>query len=226
MGPPAEELATVPVSCRLSATGIRLLGHRSPAGELGLPRGRLTGHQAGPQRGCHVAHEQAATGQGASLTPGTVVRSRPATTLQPAPAASQRPVPTTPLHHPIGGGNRHEASSEVHSRSPITPAASQPPEPGSRSPPVFSLPVAPGWDGRPWASSPGFAPRSHPRRTPRRRQANAHWPGYYTFGISRTSSGGPHLNSCTLMSHVLASGLHHHLGDSLAGQPVGQRLQP
>jgi hypothetical protein len=25
---------------------------------------------------------------------------------------------------------------------------------------------------------------------------------------------------------VLARGLHHHLGDPLAGQPVGQRLQP
>jgi len=25
---------------------------------------------------------------------------------------------------------------------------------------------------------------------------------------------------------LLASGLHHHLGDPLVGQPVGQRLQP
>ena len=66
---------------------------------------------AGPQRGCHVAHEQAATGQGASFTPGTVVRSRPATILRPAPAALLRPVPTAPLEHPIGGGHFHETSS-------------------------------------------------------------------------------------------------------------------
>jgi hypothetical protein len=35
----------VPGSCRLSATGIRVLGHPSPAGGLGLPCGRLTGPQ-------------------------------------------------------------------------------------------------------------------------------------------------------------------------------------
>jgi len=55
----------------------------------------------GPQRGCRVAHEQDPTGQGASLTPGTVVRSRPAVGIRPAPAASQRPVPPTPLRRPI-----------------------------------------------------------------------------------------------------------------------------
>ncbi len=104
---------------------------------------------AGPQRGCHVAHEQDSTGQGAPFTPGTVVRSRPATTLRPAPAAFQRPVPTAPLTHPIGGGHLHEASSGVHSRSPITPGRPDAaPQPGSASfPPVFSLPAAPGWNG-------------------------------------------------------------------------------
>lgn len=111
-----------PVSCCLSAVGIGLLGHPAPAGELNLPCGRPTGHQvAGPQRGCRVAHEQDATGQGASLTPGTVVRSRPAITPRPAPAALPRPVPTAPLEHPTCGGHLHETSSEVHSRSPITP---------------------------------------------------------------------------------------------------------
>lgn len=37
--------SAAPVSCCLSATGIRLLGHRSPAEELGLPHSRLTGHR-------------------------------------------------------------------------------------------------------------------------------------------------------------------------------------
>jgi len=37
--------------------------------------------------------------------------------------------------------------------------------------PVFSLPVAPGRIGSPWASSLSSAPRSYPRRTSGRRQA-------------------------------------------------------
>jgi hypothetical protein len=32
-------------SCRLSATGVRFSGHPVPAGELGLPHGRLTTRQ-------------------------------------------------------------------------------------------------------------------------------------------------------------------------------------
>jgi hypothetical protein len=130
------------------------LGHRSPAEGLGLPHGRLTGPGAGPQRGCHVAHAQDTTGQDASFTPGTVVRTRPAITLRPAPAAFQRPVPTAPLLLPIGGGHFHETSTEVHA---IRPSPRQPHRRrgrGALSPPVFSLPVTPGWDGRPWASSP------------------------------------------------------------------------
>src|SRR4029079_12597186 len=92
-------IVRLPVSCRLSTVGVRFLGHPAPAGELRLPHGRPTGHHhAGPQRGCHVAHEQDSTGQGAPFTPGTVVRSRPAAVLRPAPAAFQRPVPPAPLN--------------------------------------------------------------------------------------------------------------------------------
>jgi len=106
----------VPVSCRLSTVGVRFLGHPAPAEELSLPHGRPTGGvAAGPHRGCRVAHDQAAIGQGACFTPGTVVRSRPATILRPAPAALPRPVPTAPLEHPTGGGHSHEASTQVHS---------------------------------------------------------------------------------------------------------------
>jgi hypothetical protein len=118
---------------------------------------------AGPHRGCRVAHEQDPTGQGAPFTPGTVVRSRPATILRPAPAASQRPVPTAPLEHPIGGGHLHEASSGVHSRSPITPwRLDATPGPGSRRrfPPVFSSPATPGWNEDRFGFYPGL-------RTPR-----------------------------------------------------------
>jgi hypothetical protein len=186
-------------------------------------------HLPGPHRGCPVAHEQDATGQGAPLTPRTAVRSRLAITTQPAPAAFQRPVPTAPLKHPIGGGNLHEASTGVHSHSPIPPATQTGyPMPGRRSdtdPPVFSLPVAPGWNENPWASSPSFAPRSHPRRTSRRRQAITHWPEYYTFDLSRTSNSASYLHSCTLRSHVVRCCLHHHPGHPQPGQPIRHRQQ-
>ena len=194
-----------PVAFRPSAFASWVL--LRPLGRFSLPRGRPTGGRpAGPQRGCHVAHEQDSTGQGAPFTPGTVVRSRPTTILRPAPAASQRPVPTAPLTHPIGGGHLHEASSGVHSHSPITPRRPDAaPEPGSalasrRSSPRPQLP-----DGTGAASAwtPGFAPRGYPRRTPRRRQALAHWPEYYTYGINQTSKRCLPLHSCTLMSHVI-----------------------
>ena len=159
-----------PVSRCLSAAGLRFLGHPSPAGESGSPRGRPSGGlAAGPQRGCCVAHEQDATGQGASLIPGAVVRSRAATTLRPAPAALPRPAPTAPLQRPTCEGHLHETSSEVHLRSPITPE--QPdaaPGPGSSSfPPVFSSPALPGWNGQRFGFYPGLRtpqlPAAHAR---------------------------------------------------------------
>ena len=111
-----------------------------------------------------VAHEQDSTGQGALLIPGTVVRSRPATILRPAPAALQRPVPTAPLEHPIGGGHLHEASSRVHSRSPITPRRPDAaPEPGSVTASRRSSPrrTTTGWNGSRFGFDPGLrTPRS------------------------------------------------------------------
>jgi len=109
-------------------------------------------------------------------------------------------------HHP---GNRLAASPE-----PGTPA-------GSRR----SSPRPPPPDGTRPASAftPGFAPRSYPRRTPERRQALAHWPGYYTLDISRTSKRCLPLDSSTLTSHVVRRCLHHHRGHLPAPQPVRQR---
>ena len=180
----------------VSTVGVRFLGPPAPAGELRLPHGRPTGgRSAGPQRGCHVAHEQDSTGQGAPFTPGTVVRSRPATILRPAPAASQRPVPTAPLTHPIGGGHLHEASSRVHSRSPITPRwLAAAPEPGSVTASRRSSPRLhdPGWNEQPLRLRPRA---SHPAVTRGARRGGdrpfAHWPEYYTFDISRTSTVPP-----------------------------------
>ena len=181
-----------PVAFRLSAFASWVI--LRPLGSSPSSRSAYRRSTAGPQRGCHVAHEQDSTGQGAPFTPGTVVRSRPATILRPAPAAFQRPVPTAPLTHPIGGGHLHEASSGVHSRSPITPRwLAATPEPGSDTASRRSSPRPRPPDGTAAASAstPGFAPRGHPRRTPGRRQAIAHWPGYYTFDISRTSTVPP-----------------------------------
>ena len=162
-----------PVAFRLSALAswviLRPLGNCAFL-TVGLPTESTTG----PQRGCHVAHEQDSTGQGAPFTPGTVVRSRPATTLRPAPAAFQRPVPTAPLTHPIGGGHLHEASSGVHSHSPITPrwlAATPEPESETASRRSSPRPRPPDGTAAASASTPGFAPRGHPRSTPGRRQA-------------------------------------------------------
>ena len=113
-------------------------------------------------------------GRAPPFTPGTVVRSRPATILRPAPAAFQRPVPTAPLTHPIGGGHLHEASSGVHSRSPITPrwpAATPEPESETASRRSSPRPRPPDGTAAASASTPGFTPRGHPRSTPGRRQA-------------------------------------------------------
>src|SRR5450631_1936830 len=181
----------------------------------------------GPQRGCRVAHEQAATGQGALFIPGTVVRSRPAITFRPAPAALPRPVPTAPLEHPIGGVNLHETSARVHAIHP-SPQARLATGPGPGTPPAGSRRSSPRLrppDGTraASASTPGFAPRGYPQRTPGRRRAITHWPGYYTPGLSRASNGASHLNSCTLTSHVVAGGFHHHPGHLPAAQPVRQR---
>ena len=132
---------------------------------VGLP----AGWPAGPQRGCCVAHEQDATGQGASLIPRAVVRSRAATTFRLAPAVLPRPAPTAPLQRPTCEGHLHETSSEVHLRSPITPRRPDTvPEPESRAgfPPVFSSPALPGWNGQRFGFYPGL-------RTPRLPAAHA-----------------------------------------------------
>ncbi|ETZ96317.1 hypothetical protein I546_7353 [Mycobacterium kansasii 732] len=57
-----------PVAFR--CVGIGFLGHPAPAGELHLPHGRPTGRIHRPQQGCHVAHEQDSTGQGAPFPRG------------------------------------------------------------------------------------------------------------------------------------------------------------
>jgi hypothetical protein len=62
------------------------------------------------------------------------------------------------LNIPIGGGHLHEASSGVHSRSPITRHGWPPGRIGKqqRFPPVFSSPAAPGWNRTRFGLHPGL----------------------------------------------------------------------
>jgi hypothetical protein len=52
--------------------------------------------------------------------------------------------------------------AKIHSRSPVRPSPRPPSPDGTRTAS---------------ASTPGFAPRSHPRRTPRRGRSHGHWTG-------------------------------------------------
>jgi hypothetical protein len=152
------------------------------------------------------------------------VRSRPATTLRPAPAALQRPVPTTHWNIPSEGvtfTRRHQGFTHVrpslHTAGCRVGSGSS--KASRRSSP---RPRPPDGTGAASALTPGFAPRGYPQRTPRRRQAIAHWPEYYTFDISRTSQRCLPLNSCTLTSHVITGRFHHHGRDVPAFQEVPQ----
>jgi hypothetical protein len=197
--PPAEELAQrSPGSCRLSTRRHSLLGSSLARCGTGPSSRSAYRPTAGPQRGCRVAHEQAATGQDASFTPGTVVRPRPATTLRPAPAAFQRPVPTALLLLPIDRGHLHEASPEVHSRSPLIPPASPPPGPGSTLPAGLLLACSPRMEQGPLGVFPKLRTPRLPATHVEAETGQHALARYYTLGISRTSIGAstyPHAPS-------------------------------
>ena len=160
-----------PVSCCLSAVGLGLLGHPAPAGSLSLPHGRPTGHHVtGPQRGCRVAHEQAATGQGALFIPGDggalpALYHLPARTCRSSTASPYGPGGTS---HRRGALSRDVSESSRY--SPITPGPAgyrpRAGNPACRLPPVFSSPAAPGWNTGRFGFYPGL-------RTPRLPAAHA-----------------------------------------------------
>jgi hypothetical protein len=135
-------------SRRLSATGICFLGILSRRGVPPLSRSAYRDNESlGPRRGFHVPRTRDATGMGAPFTPGPAVFTRLATIVESPLAASTSGQALSP-----GCSSRrfrarsHEASSEVHLRSPV------------RS---FPRPVAPP-DG---TGALGLLPRaSHPGR--------------------------------------------------------------
>jgi hypothetical protein len=166
-----------------------LLGHPIPAGGLGLPHGRLTG---GARRRipdldgvtAFRTHELR-PGWALSIPRGRRCSSRTEGRAQPAPAASQRPV-LAPRHQPSTGGGRftrHRREFKQFAR------------------PVFPSPVAPGWNGSPWA----FPRASHPTVTSGARrgrgQAIEHGPGTTFYDISRASNPTCSLVSCDFASH-------------------------
>ena len=115
-------------------TGIRLSDHPFPPQELGLPYGRLTGHRPDP--------DGVSTFRTAEIRPARVPslpRGHGAPTSgwrsSAAVAGSQRQA-LPPALRPISGGYHHEASTKVSL---------------ALTRPVFPLPVAPVWGGRPWA---------------------------------------------------------------------------
>ncbi len=113
---------------------------------VGLPlRSAYRASAPGPQRGRRVPHERDAAGVGAPYTPGLRCSPDRLGVLRSAP-----PLPSgqswTPLQQPICGASDDEASTGVYLRSPVRPSSS---------------PVAPGWNGSPWACNLSFAPRRH-----------------------------------------------------------------
>ena len=152
-----------PVSCRLSATGIRFLGILFPPG---IPLSSRSAYQAapGPRRGCHVPHIRVTAGLGALFTPRPSGALRPVRSLRPPLA----PSPRGQAHHPGSSSHLPELSITRRHRG-------------------FTCVHPPGLPPRLWppdgAGPLGLAPRaSHPsrqdlRRTPGQGTGIEHSPG-------------------------------------------------
>ena len=117
-----------------------LLGHPIPARGLGLPYGRLTGQRR--TTGLPRSPRTSCDRDGCLLYPEDG-DAHPATEKSSAGACRFSTASPYPRHHIPSAGASNEASTEVHA---IHPSG-------------FPLPVAPGWNGSPWASPPSFAPR-------------------------------------------------------------------
>jgi hypothetical protein len=164
---------TARVSRCLSAAGIRFSGLPAPAGEL-KPSSRPAYRQerpAGPHRGCHVPHGRDAAGVGAAWTPGTVVHSRPVVGHRPAPAAFQRRSLLSRLLRSACGSPRNEASSAIHSRSPVRPSPGLCPPDGTGA----------------LGPLPGLRTPQSPAAHARAGTVPANWTGNYVTDMSRSS---------------------------------------
>lgn len=150
-------------SCRLSAAGIRFLGHPAPAREFSVPYGRLTRTKFIPDPDGVVTFRMSETRpgrvpsvpRGRWCAPGR--RALPGRHLSPFNDRSLYPAVNFHLARLILT-RRHQGFIRIH-------------------PSGLPQPVTPGWNGNPWTITPGFAPRSHPRCTLRRGWALRTGPG-------------------------------------------------
>jgi hypothetical protein len=102
-------------------------------------------------------------GDGGALPPGQM----PPGGTRRLPAAG----PYLPLKLPIGGSANDEASTRLHAIHPSD----------------LPQPVAPGWNGNPWALHPGLRTPRSPTTHAEAGTVPAHWTGHYTIDISRPS---------------------------------------
>ncbi len=94
--------------------------------------------EPGPRRGFHVPHSPRPDRRGCPLYPGATVFSRPAVHHRsPLPLPCGGPYPQRCLPHPGVLVTRHQTKVSL-----------------ALTRPVFPLPVAPVWSGRPWAFPP------------------------------------------------------------------------
>ena len=168
-----------PFGCRRSR-----LGHPIPAGGLGLPYGRLTGHdRPDPDGGLPRFARTSCDWGGCLLNPedgGALPAEKPP---QSAPAASQRPVLAPRYDIPPSRAYLHEASTEVYAIHPS------------------SLPLA----CNPWMEqgSSSFCLSSEPRRGRRRRTSDR---AATSTGLElRIRHSSNLLSSCSLVSCDLVS---------------------
>jgi hypothetical protein len=163
----------VPVSCRLSATGIRFLVILCPPGIWAFLAVGLPVLLPGPDP------DGVATFRAHELRPGWV-------------PSLPRGLRCPHGRQVIPGRRMPPCSGGFLSRGIIK---------GSRSftRPAFPWPVAPGWSGSPRASSPGFTPRRYRRRMPGGDRHRGHLPELRHHQLVLQSTQP--LTTCDLVSH-------------------------
>jgi len=153
------------VSCRLSATGIRFSGHPVPAGELGLPHGRLTALPTSSGRTPSGFPRSTLTRfdrVGCPLYPGD---QRCSPGRMPCPTSACR-IPTARPYTPPAPSHRTEFRFTRHQQG-FTRFTR----------PVCPSPVIPAMGREPLRLHSGFAPHRYQQRTPRAGPGIEHAPG-------------------------------------------------